>query len=257
MKRCVMGVFILFLIIQSMLPLFAQPASKISIAIMDFQNTSGKHDLDYLQNAIPEMLITNLAKSGHLNIVERGRLQDAIKEMELGMSGVVDQGRAAELGKAVGADAILVGSYLEISHLIRINARLIDVQTSKVLKAESVQGRTGKEIFSLMDQLAHSIESQLLGEKKKKAAPQITSPSQPKPRKREVVQKPAPAKKSAENPPQLTAKKGGHTMLYILGGAALIGGGVAAAMLLGKKSDNTPAPPANADVTITVKIPQY
>ena len=251
MKRALVTVLASILLITGVV--FSQDNSKITIAIMDFQNTSGNHELDYLQKAIPEMLITNLAKSGKLNIVERGRLQDAIREMELGMTGIVDQSKAAELGRAVGANAIIVGSYLEISHMIRINARLIDVKTSKVLKAESVQGRSGKEIFDLMDKLAQSIENQLLGKTQK----QKVAKQKPTPQPTVATQKPAPRHVPPSKTPTVEKKKS-NTMLYILGGAILIGGGVAAAMALSKKSEEEqPKPPANSDVSMTIIIPGF
>jgi TolB-like protein len=190
---------------------------KASIAIVDFQNTSSNQRLDYLQQAIPEALTTRLAESGNLNIVERSRLDDAIKEMKLGMVGLVDQNEAAEIGKAVGANAIMVGSFLEISNVIRLNARLIDVQTSQVLIAKTVQGQVGAEIFNLMDGLAKSIEEQLIG-KKVEPEPEPTPPPQPQPQ-------PAPASK----------KGGSKTGLYILGGAVAAAGITAAVLLLSKK----------------------
>jgi hypothetical protein len=133
------------------------------------------------------------------------------------MVGLVDQNEAAEIGKAVGANAIMVGSFLEISNVIRLNARLIDVQTSQVLNAKTVQGQVGAEIFNLMDGLAKSIEEQLIG-KKVEPEPEPTPPPQPQPQ-------PAPASK----------KGGSKTGLYILGGAVAAAGITAAVLLLSKK----------------------
>ncbi|GAB4364874.1 MAG: hypothetical protein Kow0042_03780 [Calditrichia bacterium] len=252
MRKTISLCIILGLLLQLVLPLYGQQANKITIAVVDFQNTSGKRDLDYLQKSIPEMLITNLAKKERLNIVERSRLEDAVKEMQLGMTGIVDQSKAIELGKAVGANAIMVGSFLDIGGVIRINARLIDVQTSKVIKAESVQGRTGQEIFDLMDQLANSIEAQLVGQPKTEEKAVTQQPTD-----RRVTQKQEPARKTTEQPPTVSQKKGGSkTTLYILGGAALIGGGVAAAMLLGGGGGNGGGEEnPNSNVTITINIP--
>ncbi len=258
MRRLVTLLLVMGLIFQGVIPLYAQQKQKISIAITDFQNTSGNSEIDYLQNAIPEMLITNLAKSGRLNIVERSRLQDAIKEMELGMSGIVDQSNAVEIGRAVGANAIMVGSYLEIGGMIRINARLIDVESSKVLKAESVQGRSGREIFNLMDELAESIEQQLVQDGKEKTAPKKPAETQAEMPK-QVAKKEEPQKTTQPVAQQkkVTGEKkgGGHTALYILGGAALIGGGAAAVMLLGKKDDEKKDNP-NSSVSVNINIPQ-
>ena len=96
---------------------------KIVIAVVDFRNTGNDESYDYLENTIPEAIITYLAKAGNVEIVERSRLKDALKEMELGMTGIIDEQTAIEVGKAVGASAILVGSFGSIGDVIRINAR--------------------------------------------------------------------------------------------------------------------------------------
>lgn len=152
---------------------------KIVIAVVDFRNTGNDESYDYLENTIPEAIITYLAKAGNVEIVERSRLKDALKEMELGMSGILDEQTAVEVGKAVGANAILVGSFVSIGDVIRINARLIDVKTSRIIKAEIVQGGVGKEIFNLMDEMASSIEAQLIGETEEVAQIPQTPPQTP------------------------------------------------------------------------------
>ena len=251
MRRIIALFLVAALVLELPLPLFSQTKNTARIAIMDFQNTSGNSNLDYLQESIPEMLITNLAKEERLHIVERNRLNDAVKEMQLGMTGLVDQSKAVELGKAVGASAILVGSYLEIGGVIRINARLIDVSSSQVMKAESVQGTSGKEIFNLMDQLATSIINQLV-EKKKTDEPKVRQAdkiSQNVPQNADKRRtQPTPVKKES-------SKKGGsNTALYVVGGALLIGGGVAAALLLGGSKDDGGGGD-NSNVSVTVTLP--
>lgn len=135
---------------------------KIIIAVVDFRNTGGDEGLNYLEKTIPENIITRMAKSGETEIVERSRLQEALTEMELGFSGIVDEQSAVELGRAVGANAILLGSFASIGQKIRINARLIEVKSSRIIKAEVVEGNVSDEIFTMMDHLAYSMESQLL-----------------------------------------------------------------------------------------------
>jgi len=163
-QKFVSYVLIVFFFIYDLAFSFALQEDKIVIAIVDFRNTGQDDELDYLENTIPEAIITRMAKTGRMEIVERSRLQEALKEMELGMTGIVDEQTAVELGRAVGANAILLGSFVSIGELIRINARLIDVKTSRIIKAESVQGRVGEEIFDLMDQMAESMQAQLVGE---------------------------------------------------------------------------------------------
>lgn len=136
---------------------------KIIIAIVNFKNTSADEDLDYLEETIAEAISTTLAAGSRLEIVERGLLEEALKEIEMSMIGIVDEKTAAEVGRAVGANAVLVGSFVSIGRIIRINTRLVDVQTGKVIKAGNVQGSVGEEIFHLMDQVALSMEQELTG----------------------------------------------------------------------------------------------
>ena len=125
---------------------------------------------------------------------------------------------------------------------------MIDVKTSKVLKAESVKGRTGQQIFDLIDELANSIEQQLTEKDQPKTPAKVTPERQPDPR---VVQREEP-RRTPTTPTQ--QKKGGSkTALYILGGAVLIGGGVAAALLLGGGGDDDET--KNSTVTVTVNLP--
>ena len=164
---------------------FTFQEGKTIIAIVDFQNTSQNARLDYLEKTIPEAISTTMARSGRLEIVERSRLEAALTEMDMSMLGIVDEETAAELGRAVGATTIMVGSFVSISGFVRINARLIDVQTARVLTAESVQGpEAGEGLFNLMDQIAVAMERQLLGAPVAVAPPQL----QPQPQVQPQVQ---------------------------------------------------------------------
>jgi len=205
--------FLLILVVFST-TLFAQALNgdgeKIVIAVVDFRNTGGNDDLDYLEKTIPENIITRMAKSGQTEIVERSRLQEALTELELGLSGIVDEQSAVELGRAVGANAILLGSYASIGQKIRINARLIDVQTSRIIKADVVEGNVSSEIFTMMDQLAYSMESQLLNRENE------TLQYQQIPINREPVAE----KKFKEKKPLLKRP------IFWMATAAVVGGGV-------------------------------
>ncbi len=247
MNRFVSIVLLAALLLQLAPPIYAQTAGEEkSIAIIDFKNTSGKSDLDYLEQAIPEAVMTRLAESGKLNIVERARLKDAIKEMQLGVSGVVDQSEAVKIGRAVGATAILVGSFLEIGGVIQLNARLIQVETSQVLIAKVVKGKVGTEIFNLMDELAAAIEEKLLGE---------GEAAEPEPEPEVISAEPTPEQPEQVTPPPTKKKGGSNTALWILGGAALIGGGVAAAMLLGGDDGDGNGGNTNSNVSVVVTVP--
>ncbi len=239
MKKFVVGLLVFGMGYFSVMPAVlavTQQGRRIVIAVVDFKNNSGNPQLDNFEQAIPEALITNLARNERIEIVERTQLQNALSELQLSMSGIVDARTAVEVGRAVGATAILVGSFLQIEGRIQINARLIDVRTSRVLKAAGVRGRSGAEIFELMDRLAASIEARLFG----KSVPQTQNGTSVNGASRQ---------RSNAN----AAEKSGGSFLSspIFWGAMALGAGAGAFLVLGATEDE----PAKTAVTITISLP--
>ncbi len=237
---------VVFSFYEVVLPLTWQ-RDKTIIAIVDFKNTSQNTRLDYLEQTIPEAISTTMARSGRLEIVERSRLEAAMQEMDMSMLGIVDEETAAELGRAVGATTIMVGSFVSISGFVRINARLIDVQTARVLTAESVQGpEAGEGLFNLMDQIAAAMEAQLTGRAAVAVQPQPT-PAPPAPQPQPQVQpQPEPAPPAVVTQPVVVPRKSSGTGLFLL---LLLGAGGAAGYYYYTNVLDAPA-----EVNITVNI---
>src|SRR4051812_45206452 len=82
------------------------------IAIMPFENLN-KNDktMDWIGAGIAETLTTELGRIRDLTLVERSQLNEALKEIKLGQSGVVDTATAQKAGRAIGADSVVIGSY--------------------------------------------------------------------------------------------------------------------------------------------------
>jgi TolB-like protein len=223
----------------------ASSRERTKVAAVDFANMSGRVEFDRLGQIIPEVISTNWAESGRLELVERGRLQDALQEMQLGLSGVVEAQSAAELGRAVGADAILVGSFILFGETIRITARLIDVQTGKVITGRSVDGSApggnlGGDVIRKMDELSRLMEESLVGE----PAPVAVERAVPE----------TPAAPPAEAPrAEATGKKGGSIFGKWWFWGLLAGAGAGTAAILAGGGGDEGA--TNATVTITVNVP--
>lgn len=125
-----------------------------TIAISYFDNSSGDVKYNALSKGIADMLITDLSKIKGVTIVEREKLEKLIQEIKLGQSKYFDQTTALKLGKGLGAQNILTGSFYVLDNVIRIDARLIDVQTGGVVFAEKVSGNKNN-FFGLHQQLAN------------------------------------------------------------------------------------------------------
>jgi TolB-like protein len=119
---------------------FALTVKAKTIAISYFDNSSGDAKYNALSKGIADMLITDLSKVKGVNIVEREKLEKLIQEIKLGQSKYFDPATAQKLGKGLGAQNILTGSFYFLDNTLRIDARLIDVQTGGIILAEQVTG---------------------------------------------------------------------------------------------------------------------
>ncbi|PKN34497.1 MAG: hypothetical protein CVU61_08295 [Deltaproteobacteria bacterium HGW-Deltaproteobacteria-19] len=135
---------------------------KIRLAVLYFDNecVTDRERLDAFQKGIADALIGDLGRLGRLQVVERERLDAILSEMKLQQSGLTDPASAVTIGRVLGVQALLMGSYTAIGGIIRIDARIVEVETGLVLKAEEVTGRTD-DFFQLEETLVEKIAAGL------------------------------------------------------------------------------------------------
>ena len=90
------------------------------IAVMDFENTNKDKALDWMGVGLAETLSTELGRIQDLTLVERKRLNDALKEIKFGRSEFVDPSTAQKMGQVLGADSVVVGSFQKFQDDLRI-----------------------------------------------------------------------------------------------------------------------------------------
>lgn len=105
-----------------------------------------------------EIAYDELVNSGYFNVVERERLDAVCDELSFDMSGLVDTGSAARVGKMLGAQYILCGSLNGLSTrrntaeiigtgqknaqvYAHITMRVIDVETGSIVLSGRGNGR--------------------------------------------------------------------------------------------------------------------
>ncbi len=113
-----------------------------TVAVLYFEN-QGNPDLEPLKVGLSQMLITDLAGTQGVTVVERTQLQAILDELELGHSGVADPATAARVGELLGSKWLLLGSYFELMGTLRIDARLVRVETGEIVHAFGVNDTTG------------------------------------------------------------------------------------------------------------------
>lgn len=84
-------------------------------------------------------LSTYLLKTKVFKLIEREQLEKAIKELKFNLTGFIEPKKAIELGKMVGAQAILIGSVSDRGTSVMVNARIINTKTGEADIAENVE----------------------------------------------------------------------------------------------------------------------
>ena len=141
-----------------------QPPERRTVAVMYFQNNAmlNREAMAPLEKGLTDMLITELSKIGGLKVVERAQLQELMKEMGLGASGAIDAETAQSMGKLLGAELLLLGSFATdmSGKKMRVDARIVEVETGVTLKAEEITDKT-KSLFKMISKLTKKIAKEL------------------------------------------------------------------------------------------------
>lgn len=140
---------------------------KVKVGIIEFQNINEEARRESLGLMFSEMLTTAFVNSEAFKITEREQLQKVAKELQLSQSGIIDTSQAKQLGKMVGADAIITGSVTKIGSDLRLDARIIDVQSGIILTAEKIIGKTDlHSISSMADHIVDNLVNKFYRDKK-------------------------------------------------------------------------------------------
>jgi len=136
------------------LPNHAPPSvTKKTVAILYFDNYTGKSDYDPLGKGIASMMISDLSTVQEIQLLERERMQDLVKEIDAQHTKYFDSTTAVKVGKMVGAEYIVVGAFAALEPSMRIDTRVVRVQTGEIVKTAQVTGDQNK-FFDLEQKLA-------------------------------------------------------------------------------------------------------
>lgn len=153
---------LLALAMTAMMPLASMAQdSRPGIAVMPFENGGSygrdKEDFEALQQGIPAMLISELSRNPGARVVDRSDINRIINEQNLATQGRVDAATAARVGKLVGARYMIMGAFIDHYGKMRIDARIVDVETSEILKVVSVGPREREKLFDMITEAATAI----------------------------------------------------------------------------------------------------
>jgi|LakMenEpi03Aug12_release.lakeMendotaPanAssembly.Ray.scaffolds.fasta_scaffold81192_2 TolB-like protein len=131
------------------------------VAIISFDNSSGKEsEYGDLGGPLRDMLTSDLKDVKNLTMVDRQALEKLLTEQNLNNSKSFDQATATKLGKLLGAEIIITGTYFEFLGSLRVDAKCINVETGEIAFSVGVDGAREK-FFDLKKTLANMIIEKL------------------------------------------------------------------------------------------------
>jgi serine/threonine protein kinase/Tfp pilus assembly protein PilF len=128
------------------------------IAVISFENLTGDGSYDYLQRAIPNLLITSLERSEQLRVMTWERMQDLLRQLGREDVALVDRKLGFELSELDGVDTIVVGSFTKAGDVFATDAKVLDVESKRLLTSAGAKGEgVGSILMTQVDELSRGI----------------------------------------------------------------------------------------------------
>ena len=128
----------------------AQTAWKNSIAVLPFDDASPDKDQKYFCDGMTEEVITHLARNHELKVISKTSV-DYFKDSDQSLQNI---------GKQLDVNNILEGSIRKQGDMIRVTARLIDLENEATIWTDSFD-RELKNIFEVQEEIARAISEAL------------------------------------------------------------------------------------------------
>jgi curli biogenesis system outer membrane secretion channel CsgG len=144
---------------------------KRRIAIVDFENLADFGG-QKLGSAVADQLISHVARSNRFVLIERSRIEKVLHEQALGQSGTITEETAAQVGKLLGVECLVLGKILDARQetqnkkidneekkwslklkaavgTIHISYKMVNTTTGEILLADDVSETEIKPGFGL------------------------------------------------------------------------------------------------------------
>lgn len=128
------------------------------VVILPFKNVTANPGDAWISESFAESLTDGLAKVQSMQLIERAQIGSILQEQAFGQSALADERFIPQVGKLLGANRMVLGSFQKMGDKLIAQVRIVDVDTGKV-DAKSVSKIEGKfsELFTLQKQLAQQL----------------------------------------------------------------------------------------------------
>jgi TolB-like protein len=130
------------------------------VAVMGLRNLSPSARLDPMETGFGDILQANLGTSENVRMVDRGFLYAVMREQRISLSGLADPQTMIRVGRLLGAERLIYGSFVELGPTLRIDLRLADARSAALVRAETAAGPS-EQFAALLKDIALRVAADL------------------------------------------------------------------------------------------------
>ena len=115
-----------------------------AVAVWDLENLNPNEVIGAdMGELLAAEVIETLKEASTFQVVERQRLILALEELNLSSSALVNDATRLRIGRIVGARFMVFGGYFVLGSMMRLDLRLVEVETGAVVKAAEKTAAAG------------------------------------------------------------------------------------------------------------------
>ncbi len=131
-----------------------------AIAVLDFKSLSPSSDTRWLETAFSEMLTTELAAGGKMRVIRGERVAQAVRSLALGDPASLRPADLERLRNTLGADMVVMGSFLPIKGQIRLDLRVVQIPSGETV-VSLVEMGSQPGLFDLVSRTGEKLRDRL------------------------------------------------------------------------------------------------
>jgi TolB-like protein len=139
--------------------------------VLYFENNTGNQQLDWLRTGLTDMIVTDLSQSPDVEVLGTDRLVQILTQMKRQDDRQISFDTVQELAKRAGVKSVVLGSYVKAGETIRINVKLQEAASGRIVTAERVDALNESSLLGTVDDLTRRIKA--------KFAPGSVDPTKP------------------------------------------------------------------------------
>jgi TolB-like protein/Tfp pilus assembly protein PilF len=133
-----------------------------TVAVMPFENLTGDESMDIWERGLASLLITALSTSHEeLYVLDDRTLFEIINAVEGVQKAQLIPSLAKEVAIRARVKNVILGDILKAGERLRLQARLLEVESGEVTFSHQVEGDTEDDLFAMAEALADRVKNYL------------------------------------------------------------------------------------------------